>query len=91
MTWEGKTQIAVTDRPIRNRTQMKVAHKTKYRLKEYISSSLTVSYGVPQGSILGPLLFILYINYILHLTQDRTKMYADISILNVGRDVHSYM
>ena len=41
------------------------------------SSHLTISTGVPQGSILGPLLFIIYINEIHSVTSFNTLMYAD--------------
>ena len=46
------------------------------------SEFLHIAKGVPQGSILGPILFIIYINNVVNTLQDcNTHLYADDTIL----------
>ena len=43
----------------------------------HCSSPQTINSGVPQGSVLSPTLFILFINDLLNLTQCHIQSYAD--------------
>ena len=45
------------------------------------SSSIAVVSGVPQGSVLGPLLFLLFINDIDNDVQSSLRLFADDTIL----------
>ena len=49
-----------------------------------LSSHENISCGVPQGSILGPLLFLLYVNDMSHAVSNKLLLYADDSALLVA-------
>ena len=51
------------------------------------SSYVEVTSGVPQGSVLGPMLFLLYINDINNAIIFHIKLFADDSVLY--RNIHS--
>ena len=51
------------------------------------SSYVELTSGVPQGSVLGPMLFLLYINDINNAITSQIKLFADDSVLH--RNIHS--
>ncbi|KMQ86033.1 rna-directed dna polymerase from mobile element jockey-like protein [Lasius niger] len=64
---------------LHNRTQ-------KVRFYNLYSKLMAINHGVPQGSVLGPLLFILYINDIIEVCPkgSNVKLFADDTMIYVS-------
>jgi hypothetical protein len=62
--------------------------KQRVLLNGTMSDPRDIKAGVPQGSILGPLLFLVYINDIVDVTNTNIRLYADDSTLFVVDDSH---
>lgn len=55
------------------------------KIDDRVSQQMEICYGVPQGSVLGPLLFILYINDITKYVRNSfVNLYADDTVLSVS-------
>ena len=53
-------------------------HRTqRTKINDCFSTRSNIEYGVPQGSILGPLLFLIYINDLSDGLQCNPKLFAD--------------
>ena len=62
----------------------------KVSIRGHTSQPASVTSGVPQGSVLGPLLFILYVNEIPDLVTSQFYMYADDSkLMNDTENSHT--
>ena len=60
----------ILDSYMKDRSNVVLVNETESNMRK-------MTYGVPQGSILGPLLFILYTNCIVNATQATLGIYAD--------------
>lgn len=59
--------------------------RQKVKLNNSMSDSLPVEYGVPQGTVLGPLLFLLYINDIVGVVENcGVELFADDTMIYIS-------
>ena len=78
----GKTAISWLQSYLCGRTQC-------VQLGNVLSESLSVTCGVPQGSILGPILFLCYVNDMISWVSTKLLLYADDSaIIASGKSVN---
>jgi hypothetical protein len=64
-----------------------LTHRKQFvSIDSYDSTLLTILTGVPQGSILGPLLFLLFINDLLNCTELFSLLFADDTALTASHE-----
>ena len=62
--------------------------KQRVVLNGQVSTQTSINAGVPQGSILSPLLFLIYINDLSDNLSSNVKLFADTSLFSVIRDIN---
>ena len=72
------SNIGVSGKLLRWLSNFLVGRKQTVRVEGYISSDASVGSGVPQGSVLGPLLFLIHVSDMdSHLKVSTASSFAD--------------
>ena len=74
-----------------------VGRSQRLRIEDAISDVLSLKYGVPGGSILGPVLFTIYVNDLLSVPTycksacyvDDSKLYLSFPLSNMSTAIHN--
>jgi hypothetical protein len=81
----------ITDRAITMMQSYLTDRKQKCQLGDVVSTERHVTCGIPQGSIVGPLLFLLYTNDLPEcLNQTTPRLFADDTNLSVAGESIDY-
>ena len=72
--WNRSNALTLMKSYLENRTQF-------VQVNNDASSKREIVCGVPQGSLLGPLLFLLYINDIKHASNFNVRLFADDTLI----------
>ena len=75
------TQIGISGNLLKLLRDFLGERKKRVVLNGQASTWTNVTAGAPQGSILGPLLFLIYINYLSEGPSTNAKLYADDAFL----------
>ena len=65
---------------------MEISYKNGRTMTQYKSILCKVEHGVPQGSILGPLLFNIFVNDLPHYLSENITVYADDTSVVIAAD-----